>query len=241
MNEELDYAEMLEIPVSTVNVVKKKSIFKRKAKPEEDLKEQVVETVNERMGAYIGAEDYTDPPRETRKVKLTGGENFVVMCEAIAVCLLAVGIFITNLFLPNSAINTFINSFTATAATETEADYSDFTLSSVTSELADCEVTLSGGVMSFTAETAVYPVCDGEIASVTSLSGGYTVEIAHTSKFTSVITGLTAVYSAAGDTVKSNLPFAYSDGTTEVKVSLYNDGTLLSGYTLSGAVPVWNS
>ena len=27
MNEELDYAEMLEIPVSTVNVVKKKSIF----------------------------------------------------------------------------------------------------------------------------------------------------------------------------------------------------------------------
>ena len=29
MNEELDYAEMLEIPVSTVNVVKKKSIFKK--------------------------------------------------------------------------------------------------------------------------------------------------------------------------------------------------------------------
>ena len=28
--EELDYAEMLEIPVSTVNVVKKKSIFKRR-------------------------------------------------------------------------------------------------------------------------------------------------------------------------------------------------------------------
>ena len=28
MNQELDYAEMLEIPVSTVNVVKKKSFFK---------------------------------------------------------------------------------------------------------------------------------------------------------------------------------------------------------------------
>ena len=45
MNEQLDYAEMLEIPVNTVNVVKKKSIFKRKQKqqPEmqDDLKAQV--------------------------------------------------------------------------------------------------------------------------------------------------------------------------------------------------------
>ena len=29
MDQEIDYAEMLEIPVSTVNVVKKKSFFKR--------------------------------------------------------------------------------------------------------------------------------------------------------------------------------------------------------------------
>ena len=57
MNEQLDYAEMLEIPVNTVNVVKKKSIFKRKQKqqPEmqDDLKAQVVESVNERVGAYV--------------------------------------------------------------------------------------------------------------------------------------------------------------------------------------------
>ena len=48
MNQELDYAEMLEIPVSTVNVVKKKglNLFKRKAEkelqPQDDLKELVV-------------------------------------------------------------------------------------------------------------------------------------------------------------------------------------------------------
>ena len=52
MNEELDYAEMLEIPVSTVNVVKKKSIFKHKpffapkekqqeAPAADDLKDQI--------------------------------------------------------------------------------------------------------------------------------------------------------------------------------------------------------
>lgn len=30
MNQELEYAQMLEVPVSTVSVVKKKSIFKKK-------------------------------------------------------------------------------------------------------------------------------------------------------------------------------------------------------------------
>ena len=49
MNEQLDYAEMLEIPVNTVNVTKKKSIFKRKQKnqpQQDDIKERVVESVN---------------------------------------------------------------------------------------------------------------------------------------------------------------------------------------------------
>ena len=32
MNEGLEYAQMLEIPVSTVNVVKKRSLFSRKPK-----------------------------------------------------------------------------------------------------------------------------------------------------------------------------------------------------------------
>ena len=45
MNEELSYAEMLEIPVETVTVNRKEK--KRRAK--EDLAEQVVETVNDRV------------------------------------------------------------------------------------------------------------------------------------------------------------------------------------------------
>ena len=69
----------------------------------------------------------------------------------------------------------------------------------------------------------------------------YTVNIAHTSKFVSVITGLDTVYAAEGDEVKSNLPFAYSKGENEVRISMYDGDTLLNCYTLSGAVPVWNS
>ena len=72
MEQELDYAEMLEIPVNTVNVVKKKglNLFKRRTEKEqpqeEELKDMVVENVNERMGAYVYAEDVSDPPVEEK-------------------------------------------------------------------------------------------------------------------------------------------------------------------------------
>ncbi|MDE5667298.1 MAG: hypothetical protein K2I29_03565, partial [Clostridia bacterium] len=81
----------------------------------------------------------------------------------------------------------------------------------------------------------------GKVASVTKTDGTYTVEIAHTSTFTSVITGLTEVYSAVGTAVKANIPFAYSDGEGEVRVSMYDDGNLLNCFSMSGEVPVWNS
>ena len=56
MDQELEYAQMLEVPVSTVNVVKKKPIFKKKEQKDDDvLKEQVVDSVNERMGDYVYA------------------------------------------------------------------------------------------------------------------------------------------------------------------------------------------
>ena len=63
----------------------------------------------------------------------------------------------------------------------------------------------------------------------------------HTSTFTSVFTGLTDVYAQKGTSLRANLPFAYSDGEGEVKVSMYDNGTLLNCYTLAGEVPVWKS
>ncbi len=255
MDQELDYAEMLEIPVSTVNVVKKKSLFKRKnaEKPavqapeiaQDELKERVVDSVNERVGAYVYSEDLTEEPApEKKKHSLKFGKDKasrVLIGELVAVCLIAVAIFLTNIFMPTSAINTFIGSFSKKTAVE-EPNYSDIKLSSVVSELSDVEVKVAdGGYLVFKAESCVYPVCDGTISSVTEAEGKYTVQIAHTSKFSSVVTGLTSVYCNKGDKVRSNLPFAFSNGENEVQVSLYDGNTLLKCYTLSGEVPVWNS
>ena len=244
--QDLDYAEMLEIPVSTVNVTKKKSFFKR-AKPaaeeKDDLKDIVVDSVNERAGAYVAAEDLSDPPPKQKGAK--GGANDgsrIIIAEMAAVCLIALAIFLTNLFMPNSAINTFISSLSHPTEEVSEPTYSELELSPAVGSFSDAEVTLSSnGVLSFTAEGGVYPVCKGRVASVSSSGDLYTVEIAHTSTFKSVITGLKDVYSAEGVEVLPNVPFAYSDGNAEVKVSLYDNGELLNCYTLSGVVPVWNS
>ena len=245
MNEELDYAEMLEIPVNTVNVVKKKSIFKRKKQPrQDDLKEQVVESVNERVGAYVISEDVSDPPKpekpKLKSVLKNDKAGIVLMSEAILVGVIALAIFVTNIFLPNTVINTFLSSFSQTAVEEPV--YSEFKLAPVVSELSDAEMVVSdAGVLSFTAEGSVYPICNGNVSKVYDNEGLYTVEIAHTSTFTRVVTGLSNVYSAVGTAVRSNIPVGYSDGQAEVRVSLYDNGTLLNCFTLSDEVPVWKS
>lgn len=243
--QELDYAEMLEIPVSTVTVTKKKSFFRRKEQlPRDDLKERVVDSVNERVGAYVEAEDLTDPPAKPAKAISFGRdrESVILFGEIAAVCIIAMAIFLTNIFMPNSAINTFLSSIFSPVQQTYEPDYAEFTLTSVVSSFSDADIYISDdGILTFTAEGTVYPVCDGTVSSITEQNGTYIVKIAHTSKFSSVISGLDTVYSATGDSVKANLPFAYSKGNGEVSVSLYDGNTLLDCLTLSGVVPVWKS
>lgn len=247
MNEGLEYAQMLEIPVSTVNVVKKKSLFPRRSKTGEDLKERTIESVNERMdgafdaystGGFVQTEELVVPQKV--KNKKEGTASKILIGEAIAACLIAAGIFITNIFVSNTAINTFMGGLSAVK--EKEATYNELTLSSVVGDFSDTEVAVtSDGVLHFTDKATIYPVCDGKVASVSRSGGLYTVKIAHTSEFCSVITGLDQVYVEKGDAVKFNIPFAYSQGENEVRVSMYNGETQLSCYTLSGTVPVWNS
>jgi hypothetical protein len=166
--------------------------------------------------------------------------SVVLVAETVAACLIAGGIFLTNVLMPDSAINTFINSLTATE--QSEAAYSDFTLSPIVSTLSDAQITVTDdGVLCFTDQTSIYPVCGGTITSITQNDNLYTVEIAHTSQFTSVFTGLDSVYYEVGDTLYSNLPFAYSNGNNEVQCSMYDGDTLLNCYYLSGALPVWKA
>ena len=321
MNEEIEYAEMLEIPVSTVNVVKKKNRRVR-GKNQPNLKERLISRVNDRVGndsyaeegaysapasameqnpIYASAENaaiedaaqntpapesevnayaYADGGERLETVLLSdeegktakkrrgrfffgrkdesvpldeeeggyddGGTGVIktkaerrsgifLTVEFALACALCGTIFLTNVFMPTSAINTFFRSLMP--AEEEQADnriYSDFTLASVVSELSDAEITVSpAGVLSFTDECCVYPAVDGKVAEVTkNASGTYDVKISHTDSFYGIISGLDYVYYTVRDTVYSNLPVGYSKGECAVQVTMYSGDELLNCYAV---------
>ena len=262
MSETIDYAEMLEIPVNTLNVTKKRS---RKKKDAPDLKERVVEQVNERVGRGEEADfsaaatdadgaargenvvDYGEEaqvfesaPQKSKKFL----ENKLLLAEFIAVCALCATILLTNLFWQESAINTFFRGLMTPQETVQEDDrvYSELTLGSVVSD-AEIECTVSdAGVLTFTGACSVYAPYGGTVQSVAEADGLYTVEIEHTASFSTVIAGLSRAYIAAGDAVFSTIPVGYSDGASAVSVTMYDAGTPISAYSVSetGDI-VWNA
>ena len=232
MNEELDYAEMLEIPVETVTVKKKE---RKNRGHESDLSEQLVEQVNDRMEEADDpafAESKTIAREENPKKTKRTGTRKILLGEFVAVCALCAVIFFTNIFMTNSAINTFVRGLFQGSAQAYAADtrsYSDFKLSSPVSDYLDVDITVSEtGVLSFTSKCSVYAPCDGTMSAVNgNQENGYTVEIRHSDSFTTIISGLDNVYLALGDKVKSNLPLGYSNGESAVRVTFYSNGTLV--------------
>lgn len=329
MHEEIEYAEMLEIPVSTVNVVKKSSRKKKHKNvenvftnhtasleehsfPLNPLKDSVIAQVNDKMSdsnapqscvdlgeensypapleitaeADLFAEsvnsegrlDFDPIPERIDTVRLYSEENkrsfwerfrsklsnfsfskdktedfdgnytqndeentpkwlkYTLNGEFIAACALCATIFLTNVFMPSSAINTFFRAMNGgeTTATDTRS-YNDFQLSPVVSELSKAELNLSPtGILSFTEEGCVYPAANGVVSAVEQETDGtYRVKISHSDSFTGVIGGLDYVYYTVGDTVKANVPVGYSDGETEVQVTMYSKGLLLNCFELT--------
>ncbi len=294
MNEEIEYAEMLEIPVSTVNVVRKQRRRKKTegAKPapvestpapQTTLKDTVIASVNDRLREeaqaplsvepdllaesansegsidfdpvpdridtvrlysvkpgesaptsyeYATNEEgrYETKPSAPKKLRIALGIEFGVACA------LCGAIFLTNVFMPNSAINTFFRALsTPTEEAATPKHYTEFTLTPVVSELSDAKLNLSdAGVLSFTDECCVYPAADGKVSEITQTAEGlYTLKISHSDTFTGVIHGLDRVYYAVGDNVKAHVPVGYTEGETEVQVTMYSDGTLLNCFQLT--------
>ena len=250
MNEEIEYAEMLEIPVSTVNVIHKKRRKKaQKAQieapaPAPSLKSSVIAQVNNRVDdeqVTISADqlaesansqgyvDFNSVPERIDTVRLFADENerktayaenlfpevefendgdryemneektqppkavrLTLGIEFAAACVLCGAIFLTNVFMPNSAVNTFFRAINEANTAQTDArSYSDFELSPVVSELSDAELSLSAaGVLTFTDACCVYPAVDGELQVVAqNADGTFTLKIEHSDSFTGVISG----------------------------------------------------
>ena len=299
MNEEIEYAEMLEIPISTVNVIKKHRRHKRKTErslptPTETLpplKDSVIAQVNDKLQeieqpseitaeAELFAEsansqgklDFDIPERidtvrlysdeqkipfwkrklsdlsspeqieneggryalneensNSKKFKILLNSEFAVACALCGV------IFLTNVFMPTSAINTFFRALNGETVSGDMRAHTEFVLSPVVSELSNTKIQLSStGILSFTDEACVYPLADGKVTEVfRETDGTYSVKLAYSDIFTGVIGGLDYVYYEAGDEVKRNVPVGYSDGESEVQITMYSDGMLLNCFEIS--------
>ena len=286
MNEEIEYAEMLEIPVSTVNVVRKSRHHKKTdrasagfAHNEEPLKDTVLANVNDRLRENAtpatqdadafesnfqqeGDIDFDSPERiDTVRLysakqgdslypydyQLTDGKKkdslqpskamrIALGVEFGLACALCGAIFLTNVFVPGSAVNTFFRALNApTSNTAAARPYTDFTLGAIVSEFADAELSLSPtGILTFTDDCCVYPAADGTVSEVSkNTNGGYTLKVNYSDSFTGVFQGLDVVYYNVGDSVKTNVPVGYTAGETEVQVTMYSDGLLLNCFELT--------
>ncbi|MBD5636656.1 MAG: M23 family metallopeptidase [Clostridia bacterium] len=257
MDDEIDYAEMLEIPVETVTVRKRESRKPRQQTENGDLSEQLVAEVNERMEGAPEEEPATeaeaiDPnfaeskqiarSEKPKKAKKPWAKKLLIGELAAVVGLCAV-IFFTNIFMTNSAINTFVRGLfqgnNASAADTRE--YSDFKLTPVVNDTVDTALTVSEtGVLSFTANCSVYSPASGTVKKVNGAKDtGYTVEIKHSEKFSTIISGLDTVYLAEGDKVMNTLPIGYTDGDGAVNVMMYSGDKLLSCYSAENNKLAW--
>lgn len=264
MSERIDYAEMLEIPVSTVNVVRKKS--RKKRADADELKEQVVKTVNERVSEGNFAEDKPDEAieearfaasedlteeynlEESEPVVKPKGKFFdskILIAQFIAVLALCATIFLTNIFWKDSAINTFfaglLNPSEKSQSVDDDRVFSQLTMSSVVSDDSiTCNVSETG-VLTFTGDCSVYSPCNGKITSITEKDGLYTVKIEHTKTFTTEIANLSTAYFAVGDSVYATIPVGYTKGDCAVSVSMFDNGNLIKSYTVNEENDiVWN-
>ena len=96
------------------------------------------------------------------------------------------------------------------------------------------------GVLVIAEKGGVYAPADGVISKVTAAEDGtYTVEISHSDRFKTVITGASMAFNAVGDTVYRQQPVAYCGGEIQTTVAFFENGALLTGLKIENGVPAF--
>lgn len=96
------------------------------------------------------------------------------------------------------------------------------------------------GVLVIAEKGGVYAPADGVISAVKAAGDGtYTVEISHSDRFKTVISGASMAFNAVGDTVYRQQPVAYCGGEIQTTVAFFENGTLLTGLKIENGVPTF--
>lgn len=253
MNEKLQYASMIEIPVNTCNITYKplKKRKKRKAL-NEDVKQEVIEKVNsavsvteesetckDETGLANGTENTVNVYPVENKKKKVGFKLTAISVQLMIIGALIATIFLTNAFNANSGINTFFKGvFSTTETLQTDSrTYNDF--APVLNSDSETLPTMSEGIITIESAGSVYSTCNGTVKSVVlnEETNKYTVEIGHSDNFTSVISGLDYVYSQIDGDVYSNIPLGYSEAGVEM--CFYAGDDVITDYEIVDNSVVW--
>ena len=114
-------------------------------------------------------------------------------------------------------------------------DYDDFTPVINSSNT----FSLENGVISFSGDGSAYSPCDGIVESVEKSENGiYSITVAHSENFKTIIDGLTHIYVTNGDKVMSKIPVGYFYDNTASMCFMSGD-TILTGFTLNDSLVVW--
>ena len=254
MEDKLSYANMLEIPVETCSI-KTTNNTRKKTKPKkvnhEAVKEELLfkinsveedEKLNQTSIEMEQPQDTLSQLDNNQPVKPnTNRKPFrfsIIGLQLMIIGTLIVTILITNSVYPNSGLNVFMRGIFGNDVVEEvvdEREYQDFSpVLNVNGELA-----LQDGVMTITGEGSVYSAVSGKVTSVVEEDdGSFTLTIAHSQKFNSVLTGLDMVYVNEGEVVYNTIPVGYVEDS--VSMCFKNqDGEIIDDYTVVEDSVVW--
>lgn len=245
MSEKSQYAEMLEIPVTTTNIVTKpKKTRRKKTAPPEELKEQLINEVNAEMAEEPAAAEAALPEENeysevsiVKKEKKRRGVS-VVAIQVAVIAVLAAVIVLSNFYIENTGINAFLRYVFSPSASEQTDDrtYNEFMAQLPTK---NGDVVLEEGVMTFSAKGSVYSPCDGKVTAVTLKDGKYTIEVEHNKNLKSVISGADYAYVEIGSTVYASIPVGFTRGE-EVSLCFYNgENAQITNFNVGDGEVVW--
>ena len=95
------------------------------------------------------------------------------------------------------------------------------------------------GIMTVAGECAVYPLAEGEVESVYEADGKFAVTVSHSNNFKSVITGMDLSYVALGDKIYTGIPVGFVKESA--KVMMYDGEKLIKNFTVGDGGIVWES
>ena len=257
MNEKLQYASMLEIPVNTCSVTIKENKRKgiRKKRDVDSVKEQLINKVNleqEQSLEVDESESAEDVLLEQNEIvnssavvskieRKKRSKLSIIGAQFIIIGALVATIFLTNAFYPESGINVFMREVFGSGSQEVGVDerlYEQFAPVIALDEGAT--LSLENGVMNFSGKLSVYSPCDGTVGSITKQADGtFSVEVLHSTNFSTCIDGLEHVYVENGGQVFFNIPLGYSvDGGASMCFKGAN-GEVISNYQIIDDWVVW--